>query len=126
MKKLFVIFIIIIFSACVIYAQNPQKPDDSDLSWRYMLEAQIDYEYGRYGDAVRNADIAKQKRKNEIDWVLFAMNQALKSPEVQKAGDNIEEITKLLKKRITKKKKQSKTPRAASATKASYTKGGEG
>ncbi len=99
MKKLFVVFIIIIFSAYGIFAQNPQKPDDSVLSWRYMLEAQIDYEYGRYGNAVKNADIAKQKRKNEIDWVLFAMNQALKSPEVQKAGDNIEEITKLLKKR---------------------------
>ena len=98
MKKLIVIFIVL-FSVCGLFAQNPQKPKDSDLSWRYMLEAQIDYEYGRYGNAVKNADIAKQKRKDEIDWVLYTMNKALKSPEVQKAGDNIEEISKLFKKR---------------------------
>lgn len=99
MKKIVALFLFFPFVCSSIFAQNPQKPETESLSWRVLQDAQLAYEQGAYGEAIKLADIAKQKRKNEVDWALFTLNQALKPASVQRVGDNIGAVRQILKER---------------------------
>lgn len=82
-----------------MWAQNPKKPEISTLSWRVLQDAQLALDQGDYGNAIRLTDTAKQNRKNEVEWAIYTLEQALKSSSVQRVGDGITQIVSILKER---------------------------
>lgn len=95
MKKL-IALIIIVMLFCAVFAQNIQRPEHETLSWKILQDAQLAYEQGDLGEAIRIADSAKQQRKNEVSWALSVLNQALAPAAIQKIGDKIDLITDAL------------------------------
>ena len=75
-----------------VFAQKLQRPEHEILAWKILQDAQLAYEQGDLGEAIRIADAAKQQRKSEVEWSLYVLNQALAPAAVQKLGDNIEVI----------------------------------
>lgn len=98
MKKLFA-FIICVISVCFVYAQTLQKPEHETLAWKILQDAQLAYEQGDLGEAIRIADTAKLQRKKEVEWALSVLNQALAPVSVQKIGDDISLVMDALEER---------------------------
>ena len=91
MKKLIALLInVMLFFA--VFAQKLQRPEHEMLAWKILQDAQLYYEQGDLGEAIRVADAAKQQRKNEVEWSLSVLNQALAPTSIQKLGDNIDLI----------------------------------
>ncbi|MBO7135471.1 MAG: hypothetical protein J6V73_02475 [Spirochaetaceae bacterium] len=91
MKKLIALLInVMLFFA--VFAQKLQRPEHEMLAWKILQDAQLYYEQGDLGEAIRIADAAKQQRKNEVEWSLSVLNQALAPTSIQKLGDNIDLI----------------------------------
>lgn len=87
-----------LFALCV-FAQNPQKPETSVRAWKILQDAQLAFEMGNFGESIRLADAAKQQRKNEAEWAMYTIEQALKPVSVQRVGDDIAAVTKILSER---------------------------
>lgn len=98
MKKLFAVFAFVSIVGAV-FAQTPKKPEITSLSWMTLQDAQLSYEQGDFGEAVRLVDTAKSKRRDEVAWSLYVLNQALNPSAVQVVGDNIDAVVEVLKER---------------------------
>ena len=84
---------------CAVFAQDLQRPEHETLAWKVLQNAQLAYEQGDLGEAIRIADSAKQRRKGEVEWSLSVLNQALAPAAIQKLGDNIDIIMNALEER---------------------------
>ncbi len=91
MKKLIALLINVMLF-CAVFAQRLQRPEHEMLAWKILQDAQLYYEQGDLGEAIRVADAAKQQRKNEVEWSLSVLNQALAPTSIQKLGDSIDLI----------------------------------
>ncbi len=98
MKKL-IALIICVMLFCTVFAQNLQRPEHETLAWKVLQNAQLAYEQGDLGEAIRIADSAKQRRRGEVEWSLSVLNQALAPAAIQKLGDNIDIIMNALEER---------------------------
>lgn len=98
MKKL-IAFLICVMLFCAVFAQDLQRPEHETLAWKVLQNAQLAYEQGDLGEAIRIADSAKQRRRNEVEWSLAVLNQALAPAAIQKLGDNIDIIMNALEER---------------------------
>lgn len=100
MKKLIALLINVML-LCAIFAQRMQRPEHETLAWKILQDAQLAYEQGDLGEAIRIADAAKQQRKSEVEWSLSVLNQALAPAAIQKLGDNIDLIMNAFEERNT-------------------------
>lgn len=96
LKFLFFLFIFCLSPSFFLFAQNPQKVKDENSSWRLFDKANLAYEQGKYGDAFRLTNSAIASRKQESQWALYVLEQALKPTVIQNAGDLISDVRPLL------------------------------
>src|SRR5574344_647137 len=99
MKK-FVVFTAVFFSALIcIFAQTIKRPDSAHKDWRILEKAQVAYDNGKYGDAVRLVNSAKDSHVLEIKWEEQVLTRALSPSAVRKAGDSLDDVIVILKER---------------------------
>lgn len=75
-----------------LFAQIPQKISAEDCSWRMLERAQIHFDQGEYGLAVKYAELARENRKKECDWELAVFSQPLKLAPIKKVGDSLSDV----------------------------------
>lgn len=76
--------------------------DFSEQSWRILEQAQVQFDSGNYGEALRLADKASSLRRTEAYEEYTAIDTAISSAEVKRAGDNIDNVVPVLKRRDQK------------------------
>lgn len=90
---LIVCFYSVLFSA----AQSPQKLKIEEEPWRVLENAQLAYNSGSYGEAIRLAEKAKLNRIAQCEWYRYALNSALRVSSIKHAGDSIDRVLHALK-----------------------------
>lgn len=84
----------VVFSMAVLTAANSQivtvvrKPTGDDY-WYTLKLAQDSFDSADYGRVISLAEQAKNKRKAQIEWEQYVLDQAQRSREVRLAGDDL-------------------------------------
>lgn len=101
MKRKF--FICLFIFDCIFYSlvfaqhiNSVRKPSGEEY-WYILKQAQNAFDSTKYGDAIKLAENAKQKKKEIAEWQSFILDQTQKNYKVRKAGDYLEEILPILK-----------------------------
>ena len=95
----FIISCIFISSFSVVFAQHissVRKPS-GDEYWYILKQAQNAYDSAEYGNAIKFAENAKEKKKQVAEWESFILDQTQKNYQVRKAGDFFDDILPVLK-----------------------------
>ncbi|WP_296022549.1 hypothetical protein [uncultured Treponema sp.] len=74
----------------------------SEKSWRILEQAQVCFDSGNYGDALKFAREASVSRKNETENEFNVLDKAISPAQVRKAGDEFSAVLKVLKEREQK------------------------
>lgn len=99
MSKKSVFFLSIVFSLLPVslfaVTKRSEKPT-GDEPWYILKQAQNCFENNDYGEAVKFAEDAKQKRLEYCQWESYILDQTQRSQQIRKAGDYIDEILLIL------------------------------
>lgn len=82
-----------------VIAQNPQRVKSEESSRHFFEKAVLSFEQGDYGEAFKYLNTAKENRKQETEWSIFVLEQALKPTAVQSKGDLITDLVPILQER---------------------------
>ena len=91
------VFYSVLFPAVFAQHINSVRKPSGDEYWYILKQAQNAYDSAEYGDAIKLAENAKQKKKEVAAWESFILDQTQKNYRVRKAGDYLEEILPILK-----------------------------
>lgn len=72
-----------------------RKPTGDDY-WYILKEAQDAYDFGDYGNCVALAEKAKSKRKDQIKWEQYTLDQSQRLAVIRNAGDELKNVTKAM------------------------------
>ncbi|GMO62334.1 MAG: hypothetical protein Ta2A_08880 [Treponemataceae bacterium] len=97
MKKLVIIFILVFLCFEAIFGITNLPLDQQP--WRLLEQANIYFENGEFGKALMLAKNARENKEKDYAWLGTTLTNALKAWEVQKAGDDIESVLRVLKSR---------------------------
>lgn len=90
----------LLLSASLAFSQvTPKKPEYSNYSWVIMENAKVAFDSGRYGEAMRLANRAKQNRTAEINWEVYILEKATTPLAVRRVGETFSEVIKILRER---------------------------
>jgi hypothetical protein len=87
------------FYAATANQANPRKPEKLDGDILLFRQAKNSFREEDYGKALKYADEAQIARKKIIDWELYTLKNAMKSPEVRKKGDVLSDVKAAIEKR---------------------------
>lgn len=91
------LLIILFFLSSLNLFSQIQKNFDYVYNYERILEdAQIAYEENDYGKALNLAEKSKQSKKNHSEYEISVLENSLKSSDVKKKGDSIENILEVL------------------------------
>ena len=93
---LFVFYSVISYFISAQHINSVRKPSGDEF-WYILKQAQNAYDSAEYGNAIKLAENAKQKKKEIAEWESFVLDQTQKNYKVRKAGDYLEEILPVLK-----------------------------
>ena len=98
MKKFITFTLCFFLLTTYFFTQSLSSPhaNESDFSWRVLEKADAAFVSKNYSRAAKLVQIAKINRKQESQWYVDTLEQALKPMAVQKAGDNIDIVKKIL------------------------------
>lgn len=98
MKKYLILFLCLVLTINFSFTQSLSSPhvNESDFSWRVLEKADAAFVAKNYSRAAKLVQIAKINRKIESQWYVDTLQQALTPMAVQKAGDNIDVVRKIL------------------------------
>ena len=100
MKKIVIVFSVLLMAYSALCAQvRPKKPRDLAGDIKLLRHALIEFDDGKYGEALRLANDAKTARREIVAWEADTLAYALKSREVQKANGVLSDVLSVLKKR---------------------------
>lgn len=97
-KFSFVLCLSIIFPLFYLNAEAPFT-GSPEISWRIMDKANMAYDEGDFSTALIYAEKAKINRKNECDWAIKTLEEALTPKAVKAVEDTIDNILPILKER---------------------------
>ena len=100
MKKLVFVSFFALFFVTAIYSQTVKVNNGSNASWRMLDKAELEYDNGNLGEALKFAENAKSLRRTEYQKAVSALEDATKPVVAQRAGDLIEDVYPLLKERM--------------------------
>lgn len=92
------VFISVFFNIFAI-DEIPVLSTPEERSWRLLEKAELAYDTTKYEDAMLLVIKAKENRINEVNWAIYTLEEALKPMSVQKIGDSISDVLKILKER---------------------------
>lgn len=72
-----------------------RKPTGDDY-WYILKEAQDAYDFGDYGNSIALAEKAKAKRKDQIKWEQYTLDQSQRLVQIRNAGDELKNVTKAM------------------------------
>ena len=72
-----------------------RKPTGDDY-WYILKEAQDAYDFGDYGNCVALAEKAKTKRKDQIKWEQYTLDQSQRLALIRSAGDELKNVTRAM------------------------------
>ena len=72
-----------------------RKPTGDDY-WYILKEAQDAYDFGNYGNCIALAEKAKAKRKEQIKWEQYTLDQSQRLVIIRNAGDELKNVTKAM------------------------------
>ncbi|MBR7081022.1 MAG: hypothetical protein IKI40_10975 [Treponema sp.] len=72
-----------------------RKPTGDDY-WYILKEAQDAYDFGDYGNSIALAEKAKAKRKDQIKWEHYTLDQSQRLVQIRNAGDELKNVTKAM------------------------------
>lgn len=100
MKKIAVIFSVFFVMYSALCAQvRPKKPRDLAVDVKLLRSSRVEFDNGKYGEALRLANEAKTARRELVAWETDTLSYALKPREVQKANGVLSDVLAVLKKR---------------------------
>ncbi len=100
MKKSFIKFYIFLFSfifVCANVYSVPRKIQKGQEAWRSLKKAQDAFEANDFASAIKFCELAKQTRKDDVEWQTYILEGTLKKNKVRHAGDNLERVIPVLK-----------------------------
>ncbi|MCR4939992.1 MAG: hypothetical protein K5930_07800 [Treponemataceae bacterium] len=95
MRNLKFVFLLVLCSS--IYSLHSLSYDDA---WKSLDSARMKFEEGNVGLALKDAENAKEIRKNESTSAINALENALKPLAVQEVGDFIPDVEEILTERM--------------------------
>ena len=104
MKKIVIVFSVLLLSYFSLCAQvRPKKPRDLESDIKLLRSSRVEFDNGKYGEALRLANEAKIARRELVAWEADTLAYALKPREVQKevqrANGVLSDVLAVLKKR---------------------------
>lgn len=72
-----------------------RKPTGDDY-WYILKEAQDAYDFGNYGNCIALAEKAKAKRKDQIKWEQYTLDQSQRLALIRNAGDELKNVVKAM------------------------------
>ena len=78
------------------YISTLRKPTGAE-DWYVLRQAQNAYEMNDYGQALKLAESAKQKRRQVAEWESYVLDQTQKNSKVRKSGDYLDDMMPELK-----------------------------
>ena len=99
MKKSVLAAVFLLSASLALSQVAPKKPEYSNYSWVIMENAKVAFDSGRYGEAMRLANTAKQNRIAEINWEVYILEKATTPPAVRRVGDTFPDVLRILRER---------------------------
>lgn len=91
--------LVIIVCICLFSSLAAAESSGDNESWRILERGAIALEKGEPGEALRLCDIARTEHKAQIEKRISILQKSLLPREVKKAGDDIQTVYDILKKR---------------------------
>lgn len=82
-----------------LFSKSLKKPDYVHNYERLLEEAQISFDENSYGDALKQAEKAKNSKKNQSEYEIFILENSFKPAEVKRKGDSLTSILQILEER---------------------------
>ncbi len=92
------IFFTLFFFSCVnAFSETYLAPVEfGEEDWRYLEKAKNSFNKGNYGDAIEEAEKARESRKQRCKWEIFTLERTLRYASVRRADGNFDELLKVL------------------------------
>lgn len=97
-KSLVLFAIFLVGEMLPLFSQSSlviRKPTGDDY-WYILKEAQDAYDFGEYGNCVALAEKAKSKRKDQIKWEQYTLDQSQRLALIRNAGDELKNVTRAM------------------------------
>ena len=79
-----------------LFSRSLKKPDYVHNYERILEEAQISFDENSYGDALSQAEKAKNSKKNQSEYEIYILENSFKPAEVKRKGDSLNSILQIL------------------------------
>lgn len=97
MKKL--VFAASVFLTGLFYGFTQTQNSENDPSWRVLEQAEVQFDYGNYGEALRLANRALDLRKDEGNYEYTTIDVAISPAQVKRAGSEFDKVIPVLEER---------------------------
>lgn len=99
MKKNGLIFLVFFCALVNIFSKNLKKPDYVHNYERILEEAQILFDENSYGEALKQAEKARNSKKEQSEYEIYILENSFKPAEVKRKGDSLNLILEILQER---------------------------
>ncbi|MBP5441851.1 MAG: hypothetical protein J6Y60_01285 [Treponema sp.] len=97
-RSLILLAVFLVGGMLPVFSQSSlvvRKPTGDDY-WYILKEAQDAYDFGDYGKCVALAEQAKTKRKDQIKWEQYTLDQSQRLVLIRSAGDELKNVTRAM------------------------------
>ena len=94
-----VLLIIFLCLSSVFFAIAPKKVPPEEYSWILLEAAQVDFDGGKFGEALNLALKAKENRRLESTYEYAVLEKAITPRQVTRVGNHFEDVILILKER---------------------------
>ncbi len=93
------LFCLLFFCSLNLFSKNLKKPDYVHNYERILEEAQISFDENSYGEALKQAEKAKNSKKYQSEYEIYVLENSFKPAEVKRKGDSLTSILEILNER---------------------------